>query len=157
MQRTNFNYIALFYDRLCQFVFGNAIKKSQIDLLPFMPTDATVLIIGGGTGWIIDEIIKIRPSGLNVTYVDISSKMIALSKKRNKGMNTFEFIEASIENVQFTEKKYDIILTPFIFDVLPQSSCQQVFEKLSISLKTKGLWLYADFFFRIKANIGKKL
>ncbi|MEO8761209.1 MAG: class I SAM-dependent methyltransferase, partial [Bacteroidia bacterium] len=102
------------------------------------------------------EITKIKPAGLTITYVDISSKMIQLSKKRNMGLNTVEFIEASVEDLSFAEKKYDVILTPFLFDVLSQSTCQHVFKKLTASLKTKGLWFYTDFFLSDKSKYWQK-
>ena len=50
--RTNFNYIAPFYDTLCQLVFGQRVKNAQIESLKFIPANSTILIAGGGTGWI---------------------------------------------------------------------------------------------------------
>ena len=143
--RTNFNYIAPFYDTLCQLVFGQRVKNAQIESLKFIPANSTILIAGGGTGWILDEINKIYPSGLTITYIDISSKMIQLSKKRNPCSNTIQFINYSIENINLTGRNFDVIITPFFLDCFSQISVQFIFKKLDKTMQINGLWLNIDF------------
>jgi ubiquinone/menaquinone biosynthesis C-methylase UbiE len=142
---TTYNKVAWFYDGLCRLVLGSMVKKSQTDLLSFIPANASILLVGGGTGWILEEITKLHPAGLQITYVDISSKMIEHSKKRNVGTNTLEFITAPIENIDLAGCSYDIIFTPFLLDGLLQSTYHTVFKKLDACLKTGGKWLYVDF------------
>jgi ubiquinone/menaquinone biosynthesis C-methylase UbiE len=156
---TNYNTIAWFYDGLSKLVFGSTIKKAQIDLLPHIPANSKVLIVGGGTGWILEEISKLHPSGLEITYIDSSSKMLERSKKRNCGSNKVQFIEASIEQYLLpdTGHLYDVIITPFIADGFSQSAWQQVFTKLDVSLKVNGIWLYADFQLNDKSPLWQRL
>ncbi len=150
---TNYNAVAWFYDGLSSLVFGSSIKKAQIDLLPLIPNNSKVIIVGGGTGWILEEITKLHPSGLEITYVDSSSKMIERSKKRNYAANKVEFIETSVEDylLLYTDHLYDAIITPFIADCFSQSAWQQVFTKLDASLQPNGMWLYADFYLNNKS------
>jgi ubiquinone/menaquinone biosynthesis C-methylase UbiE len=143
--KTNFNIIAPFYDGLCQLVFGQQVKNAQIEALTHVPANSTVLIAGGGTGWILDEISQIYPGGITITYVDISSKMIEISKKRNLSLNKVTFINDSIENVPLPEQRFNVIITPFFLDCFSQSSFQSIFKKLDSSLKINGLWLNIDF------------
>ena len=56
MTKQTFNHIARWYDIVAQVVFLGAIKKSQINNLQSIDTAKSVLVIGGGTGWIINEI-----------------------------------------------------------------------------------------------------
>lgn len=154
--RTNFNSIAPFYDGLCQLVFGQRVKKAQIESLKFIPAGSSILIVGGGTGWILDEISKIHPSGLTITYIDKSSKMIELSKKRSVCTNAVTFINDAVENVNLSNQSYDVILTPFLLDCFSQSTFQSVFEKLNDSLKTKGLWLNIDFCLSSESKFWQK-
>ncbi|HEY2583916.1 MAG TPA: methyltransferase domain-containing protein, partial [Mucilaginibacter sp.] len=95
----NYNNSAWFYDKLSGMVYGRALINAQVYLLQYIPEGAHVLIVGGGTGWILEEITKIHPSGLQITYVEIAADMIALSKKRNTGNNKVVFINEAIENV----------------------------------------------------------
>ncbi len=141
----NYDRIAWCYDLLCSIMFGNSIRKAQIEMLNFIPGKSNILIIGGGTGWIIEEISKVHQSGLYITYIDASEKMIEKSKRREARLNKVEFISSPIEQVHLKPHKYDVIITAFFFDNFSQSKCGLIFNQLNTSLKNYGTWLYADF------------
>lgn len=153
----NFDSVAPFYDRLSKWVFGNKIKSAQIDSLSFIPSGSKILIVGGGTGWILEEISKIHPLGLMITYIDNSSKMIQLSKKRSLAFNDVEFINELIENVKLDLKMYDVILTPFLLDCLVQNELEAVFRKMENSLKHNGIWIDVDFYLTTNSNLWHKI
>ncbi|MDB5123778.1 MAG: hypothetical protein JWP94_1907 [Mucilaginibacter sp.] len=140
----NYNNSAWFYDRLSRLVYGRALINAQIYLLRFIPAKANVLIVGGGTGWILDELSRIQPSGLKITYVEVASNMMTRSKKRNTGSNQVDFIQAAIENVS-PPANFNVVITPFLFDSFTESTADNVFGHIHAALKPKGLWLYADF------------
>ena len=56
---SNYDNSAWFYDGLSRVVYGNALISSQVYLLQFIPSNATILIVGGGTGRLLEEIAKI--------------------------------------------------------------------------------------------------
>lgn len=140
----NYDAVAWFYDGLSQLIFGKAIVNAQRFLVQRIPEKATVLIVGGGTGWILEEIARVHASGLNITYVEISGRMINLSKERNYGQNEVGFIHAAIEDCELTDQ-YDVILTPFLFDNFSENHIRSVFEQLNNQLKPGGIWLLCDF------------
>lgn len=140
----NYNNSAWFYDRLSRLVFGRSLIKAQVYLLQFIPESANLLIVGGGTGWILDELSRVHPSGLKVTYVEVASKMMARSKKRNTGNNRVIFIDAAIENASLPAN-FDVVITPFLFDSFTESTVDKVFGHIHAALKPKSQWLYADF------------
>ena len=140
----NYNSIANIYDVLSRVVFGKSIMKAQIFLLKYIPENSKVLIVGGGTGWILSELSKMYEKGIEITYVEKSAKMIALSKQKNIQHNSVEFINAGIEEF-LTGKKFDVIFTAFLFDNFLPEKIEFVFSKLNQLLKPNGLWLYADF------------
>ena len=140
----NYNAVASFYDRLAHLIFGKAIEQAQRFLLKAIPANSKVLIIGGGTGWILEALTQLYPTGLLVTYVEISEKMMRLSKKRKTGENKILFINAPIQEAALDEI-YDVVLTAFLFDNFSNPTAQAVFEKVHHHLKQKGLWLFTDF------------
>ena len=140
----NYNNSAWFYDRLSRLVYGRALINAQVYLLQFIPAKANVLIVGGGTGWILDELSRVHPSGLKITYVEVASKMMACSKKRNTGSNQVVFINDAIENVSLPAD-FDVVITPFLFDSFTESTADKVFGHIHAALKPKNQWLYADF------------
>lgn len=141
----NYDKIAPFYDKLSRLVFFKSQVNAQVNQLKFIPLNSSLLIIGGGTGWILEEISKVHSSGLVITYLEISEKMISLSKGRDYKENQVQFIHSAIEDFTFT-KKYDVILTPFLFDNFSAEKSQFVFGKLNLQLNTGGYWFFTDFY-----------
>ena len=140
----NYNNSAWFYDRLSRLVYGNALINAQLYLLDYIKPDTRILIVGGGTGWILDELTRILPSGLKITYVEVAADMMALSKKRNTGSNEVVFINDAIENVNLSPD-FDVVITPFLFDNFTEQTLHIVFAHIHSLLKPGGLWLNADF------------
>jgi ubiquinone/menaquinone biosynthesis C-methylase UbiE len=140
----NYNNSAWFYDRLSRLVYGNALINAQLYLLHYIKPDTRILIVGGGTGWILDELTGIHPSGLKITYVEVAADMMALSKKRNTGSNEVVFINDAIENVNLSPD-FDVVITPFLFDNFTEQTLHIIFAHIHSLLKSGGLWLNADF------------
>lgn len=140
----NYDNAAWFYDSLSRLVFGKAIVKAQIYLLQHIPPGSNLLIVGGGTGWILEELAKIHSQGLRVSYVEVSGKMLALARNRVVGSNEVKYIHAPLEEVRFPEK-FDVIITPFLFDSFNEPTLERSFQHLDQLLKADGIWLYADF------------
>ena len=140
----NYNSIAPVYDILSRIIFGSAIVKAQQSFLPFIPANSRLLIVGGGTGRILQEISRQHNSGLVIDYVEVSAAMLKLSKKRNCANNRVNFIELPIENFK-ASADYDVVITPFVLDNFNREKLPVVFKQLNSWLKPNGLWLYADF------------
>ena len=148
----NYNLIAPFYDLLSRIVFGRTLVQAQVCLLKFVPRGSRVLIVGGGTGWILEELAEVHPQGLTVTYIERSARMISRSKKRSVGQNEVTFVSDSIENFTAPAAKYNIIITPFFFDNFKQEKAEIIFNQLHESLANGGLWLFADFYLNKKST-----
>jgi spermidine synthase len=140
----NYNKSAWFYDGLSRLVYGRALIDAQVFLLQFVPANSVILIVGGGTGWILEELTKVHPSGLLIKYVEVAADMMTRSRRRNTGLNSVIFINDAVENVDITEE-FDVIITPFLFDNFTEATTQNVFNHLHQSLKPGAIWLNADF------------
>ncbi|MGY4535698.1 ubiquinone/menaquinone biosynthesis C-methylase UbiE [Mucilaginibacter sp. UYNi724] len=140
----NYDNSASFYDRLSRLVFGKALVNAQVYLLPKIHPNSNILIVGGGTGWILEEVAKIHSSGLNITYVEISANMMALSRNRNIGRNKVIFINQPVEEAGLSQE-YDVVITPFLFDNFTDDNLPVIFNHVHQTLKPGGLWLNTDF------------
>jgi ubiquinone/menaquinone biosynthesis C-methylase UbiE len=140
--KRSYDVIASFYDNLSTLVFGNAVKRSQRFLINFIKEESNVLIIGGGTGWIIEELSTIN--SLKITYIDSSERMISRAKERNTGNNNVEFINKSIFDFELVTK-YDVVITPFLFDNFSGESIEIIIDKINKNLQQNALWLHVDF------------
>lgn len=141
--RGNYDNSAAFYDKLSRLVFGKALLTAQVHLLSRIPANTNVLIIGGGTGWILEEINKLHSSGLSIYYVELSEKMIDISRKRNVGNNRVTFINKPIQQVVLNRQ--DVVITSFLFDNFTEVNLHPLFAHIHAMLKTGGLWLNTDF------------
>ncbi len=139
---SNFDKVAGTYDGLARLIFGNSIKKSQVHFLNRIPDSAKVLIVGGGTGWILEELGSIKEN-LSIDYVDSSNKMMELSKSRNAGGNHVNFIKGSYHQIQ--SGSYDTIITNFFLDVFDEVELASAIEHFTKLLSDKGIWICTDF------------
>jgi ubiquinone/menaquinone biosynthesis C-methylase UbiE len=142
--KNNYDRVVWFYDLLGKVVFQGALMRSQRSLISFIHAPARVLIAGGGTGLILEEIGAVSPVGLDIVYVEISEKMLAKARKRKCGNNQVSFLLMPIDYYA-DENKFDVILTPFLFDNFSQKRTENIFHLLDNLLIEKGLWLFADF------------
>jgi ubiquinone/menaquinone biosynthesis C-methylase UbiE len=141
---SSYNRIAPFYDGLAKMIFGNTIMDSQKFLIAAIPPNSAVLIIGGGTGWILEEIAKIHSKGLKITYIELSEKMIKLSERKDFGENKVFFINQAIQDVVLNET-FDVVITPFVIDNFSTATADVLFKKIDKSLVSDAIWLFADF------------
>ena len=146
--KSDYNNVAWFYDAFARIIFGKAINKSQTYFLKLINPGSSILIVGGGTGWILNEITQLQSNGLEIVYVEKSLKMIRAARKRLTGLNKVIFIHEAVENSVFN-KFFDLVITSFVFDSFSNSTIDIVFEKLAVKLKPGGFWFYSDF---IKPN-----
>ena len=142
--KNDYNRIASYYDKLSRVVFRRSIIKAHQYLIDFIKDNDKVLLVGGGTGWILEEIDNLQKKNVCVVYVEKSSKMTERTKKRKLKDLKVEFVHDAIEHYK-TEEYFDVVLTPFLFDNFIEKRIQYVFKKLDANLKPKGFWLYADF------------
>jgi len=167
-----FDRIAPLYDILSYLVFGRSLQRAQTVFLADIPTGATILLVGGGSGWLLEQIIRTcQPR--RVLYLELSAQMVARASQRmiKKGLlGTVEFQTGSILELQSPES-FDVILTPFLLDLFTPDTLQnKVIPRLLANLNATGLWLATDFiptdvgwqkallwtmirFFRLTANI----
>ncbi len=142
----NFDRIAPFYDPLASLVFLGNIRKSQIECLKSATPKGKVLIIGGGTGWIIPYIFE---SGQveKLYYVEVSQRMLALSKDKcpRELTDRVDFIFGD-ENV-VPHLKFDAVITNFVLDCFEELRLKKVMSLIHDSLKIQGKWYVTDFRF----------
>ncbi|MCI4670183.1 MAG: methyltransferase domain-containing protein [Bacteroidia bacterium] len=158
--KNNFDFIAPVYDSLATWIYGKAIRMVQVDLLQYLRNGDKLLILGGGTGWIISEIFKIVEPELLV-YVEPSQVMMEKSKQRINNLSPVQRLKVNLvhdraENLQLNEE-FDAILGFFFFDLFESRMLVKLLNRLQRNLKTRGKLLVADFFLKEKPSWRKPL
>ena len=144
--QNSYDNIASYYDFLSQLVFGSSLIKAQSRFLNYVKPKSSILIVGGGTGRILEYLAREHSSGLAITYVEISAKMIAASRKRDWKQNQVYFVHRAVEDFG-SPQRYDVILTAFLFDNFTEPKILLTFSRLDRKLNSGGYWLFADFIY----------
>ncbi|PSR56220.1 class I SAM-dependent methyltransferase [Adhaeribacter arboris] len=144
----SFDRVSWFYDPLARLVFGSAIRQSQVALLSFVPADASVLLVGGGTGWLLPDIVTLQIP-LQITYLELSSRMLTRARKTCAGLPANQLqvtFRQGTEADLRADEKFNVIFTPFVLDLYPENLLIPMMQRLYQHLKPNSYWLVADFF-----------
>lgn len=142
MTRTaNFDPVAWFYDPLSRLVFGNKMRASQVRFFDSIPPGSTILILGGGTGWILDALFARVPDG-KVYFAERSGAMLKRAMSHGKGFDV-KFIHAGWEDLP--EVTFDVAITHYLLDIFSDETLPRVCDAVSAKLKKDGVWLVSDF------------
>lgn len=134
-----FDMLAPVYDALARMIIGKGIVESQKYFLDKVPAEGNVLILGGGTGWLLPLLTKGRPQ-LHIDYIELSERMLRKAR-RHKGQ--IQFIQGTQQDIP--AKKYDLIITNFYLDLFPDTKLEDVLLKIKTSMTTHSQWIVTDF------------
>jgi len=141
--------VAWCYDALTALVFGPALRRAQRAALAGLPPGAPrVLILGGGTGWVLAEVLRRCPAA-QVLYLEASSNMLARTQQRllRAGLPSrgpVELRHGTQADLDATET-FDVVITFFVLDCIPGPELDGALRALRQALRPGGRWLLADF------------
>jgi len=138
-----FDRVALYYDFLAQLVFGNAIVSAQEYYLKEIKAGNCVLIIGGGTGWILDSIFRLSNPG-EVWFVDSSPKMMARAKASGKNQEKIHFVTGTIDQLP-NDITFDVVITNFFLDMFTDEQLPVLIRHILKLSSAESTWLSTDF------------
>jgi len=138
---SGYDRLAPVYDRLAVFFVGKQIQQAQLKWLLYLNNRQKLLILGGGTGWMLLAISQINPN-LVIHYVDASAKMIAKAQAEAKG-SIIRFIKGTEADIP--DKDYDTVLTHFYLDLFSDDQLPDLITKVKKRLTNNALWLVTDF------------
>lgn len=144
-----FDQAAWFYDALAALVFGSSQQAAQQAALRGLPAGAPhVLILGGGTGWVLGEVLRRAPAA-TVLYLEASPRMLArararLARTHPQRMGQVEFRHGTQAVLQPTEQ-FGTIITFFVLDCISSADIGAALAQLRAAQRPGAPWLVADF------------
>lgn len=146
LTKMNFNLIAPFYEVSARLVFGNEHRRAETFFLPEIPAHSRVLLVGGGAGHLLAELLQTRFPA-DVAYLEPSLAMSQRAHRRIQtlpGKTTVTFLRGSEELAG--HPPYHVLVTPYILDVFPDEVLRtDVLPPLLRMLTPGAHWLFTDF------------
>lgn len=139
----DFDSVAWIYDKLSKLIFGNSLLDAQKCFVSEIKDGSDVLILGGGTGELLVEIINLK-SDCRICYVDASDKMIELARKKISENIYVDFVHGTEHDIP-AGKKFDVVITNFYFDLFNPEYLSVAIKMIKEHLKSDGTWLVTDF------------
>ena len=139
MAVNDFDFVAPFYDRLSKLVFGESLIQAQAYHLKEIGDNDRVLILGGGTGKLLEYI----PKSGKLDFVEKSVRMLDRAKRR-KFHGSINFIQADFLEFE-SDKRYEVIICPFFLDCFETQGLMKVIAKIRSQLKPDGKLIITDF------------
>ncbi len=143
---TGFDRVAWCYDALAALIFGPALRNTQRAALAGLPPGAPhVLILGGGTGWVLAEVLRRRPAA-TVLYLEASPRMLARARARLAPLQQGQvaFRHGTQDDLEPADT-FDAIVTFFVLDCLPEATVPAALARLDAARRPGAPWLLADF------------
>lgn len=141
------------YDWLATIFIGEVIRDAQRHFLQKITNAKEILILGGGTGWLLKDI-NLRNNEAKILYVEASSAMIDRAKEFNSACRV-TFLHGTELDLQ-RSVKFDVIITNFYLDLFSENSLREKIQLIKSQLRDNGTWLATDFV-RPKKRIHKLL
>jgi ubiquinone/menaquinone biosynthesis C-methylase UbiE len=138
----DFDPIASWYDRLGQIVFFDRLHIAQKEYLNQLKQGNSLLILGGGTGRILEDIDRLGLN-LNIDFVEPSSEMIKKAKQRGIA-GDINFHQLSFSNFH-NKHQYDWVYCPFFLDLFGADELNSNLRSIGSMLKEDGQLLVVDF------------
>ena len=142
----HYGLLAPFYERLGSLLFGNEFQASKLAFLDSIGRGDQVLVLGGGAGSNMREILNRCGSKGKVIYMEASASMI---RECQSGLSMdllqqVTFIHAASFEA-LPDMKFDVVFTQYFLDVLPDEKIDQLFRKIQTKVKAHSHWIFADF------------
>jgi SAM-dependent methyltransferase len=138
-----YNLLAPFYDDLAGLIFGKSLFDAQIFFFNEIPPQSYILVLGGGSGWFLPKLFKVRPD-IRVCYIDASEKMIRLAQNRKIPSDQIDFIQGTEELIP-PHQKFDVVILNFYVDGFREDQLPHILNIIGGSMKPGAYWLLTDF------------
>lgn len=139
--KNDFDIIAPIYDALARVVFGRSLDSAQQTFLTHIEANSRVLIVGGGTGKILEWLPE--DLGLKVDYIELSKGMLHKASSRTSKGNHVQFL---CQDVREMKGNYDIIIANFFLDCFSSKDLEAILLHLKRLLNSRGKLFVTDFY-----------
>ena len=142
-----YDRLASFYQPLEMLLFGDSLQRSRIALLEELPKLDRALVLGDGTGRLLEQFCVSQPR-CQITSVDHSSEMLRHQRRRVDRVNAghrVEFIQQDVRTLHPPTGHYDAIVAAYVLDCFTAAELSEMLPRLLSGIRDAGLFYFVDF------------
>ncbi|MBD3628407.1 class I SAM-dependent methyltransferase [Cyclobacterium sp.] len=143
----HYRLLAPFYESLSRLLLGNQFQASKTAFLHTIEKGDQVLVVGGGAGANMPELLRRCGEKGKVVYMEASASMMRQCRKGldRDLLRQVVFIHASAFDA-LPDLKFDVVITQYFLDVLPDEQIDRLFGALQSKVGKHTRWIFADFY-----------
>ncbi len=154
----SFDRIAPVYDFLGYLAFGDRLQQAQKHFLSAIPPNSHVLVIGGGSGKIVLDLLD-QAAFRQLTYVEASAVMLRQAKKKiadyrqtnsKDSLANIIFINGTERDIASSER-YQVVITNFVLDMYEGDALDRMMQRIDTLLLLDTYWLFTDFRYSLQS------
>jgi SAM-dependent methyltransferase len=147
--RMDCDAIARFYQTLEYLCFGRGLERRRFAYLTEALSSRRAIVCGGGDGRFLARLLH-HNSEVEIDFVDLSGRMVALAEARIAGMGKLARSRVSFHVGDIREFKprgacYDLIVTNFFLDCFLEQEIKGVASLLSHWAAPEAQWMISEF------------
>ncbi|MDQ8202523.1 class I SAM-dependent methyltransferase [Pelagicoccus sp. SDUM812003] len=143
--KRSFDLIARPYESLEHFYFGDALERMRHAWLPEIGPCEEALLIGDGDGRFSHALLETN-TGIRITSIDTSEKMIELARKRCRNhLDRIHFATSNVLKSSLPADGFDFVGLHFVLDCFEQEQCDALLSRIRSATRAGGLLAYSDF------------
>jgi len=137
-----------YYDLMLKLFMGSWVPRSQTEFLAEVVDRRHALIVGGGTGRFLIDLLVSGFRG-RVVYLDLSPGMLErsrqrLSRQRPGDVERVEFREGTVEELR-DDERFDLVCTHCFLDLFTPLELTRLMGRLDDATSEGVAWICSDF------------
>ncbi len=139
---SGYERVAPVYDALGDLYSGGAIRRAKMNHLRFVESGQRVLYPGCGTA---EEAAAAARSGVNVTLLDTSERMLARAARRFEAEGLRVKVHREAFEEHHPDRPYDAVVASFFFNVFSTNTLDGALETAARLVAPRGKLVIVDF------------
>lgn len=141
-----FDRLAPVYDVLADFLLSGRIHASQVAFLPRLPSVGRALVVGGGSGRFLCELLS-GGHARHAVSIDASAAMTHRTGARleERGLTERAVLRQGGLDQLREDEGFDLVVTHCFLDLFEDAELHAVMAQLDEALAQGGWWLFSDF------------
>ncbi len=142
-KESNFDFVSPYYDWLVRVVFGKSMILAQTLFLKRIPQHSSVLVLGGGTGLWLNDLLRLDPK-CKIVFIDSSMKMLDEARRITNNSEQIDFRLGNENSVNGSDR-FDVVIAYCYLDLFTDSSLPDMISMIRKSTAKGCQWVVVDF------------